>query len=47
MRDRDGRVARRSVRREESMRSDSGSEGGAAVVTAQGSAVSSEFETDF
>lgn len=46
MRDRDGRMARRAVRKEESTRSDSGSEGRAAVVMAQGSVMSSDSETD-
>ncbi|KAG6359899.1 hypothetical protein INS49_010952 [Diaporthe citri] len=46
MRDKDGRRARRSIRKEVSLRSDSDAEEGAAVMTPPDSAVSSDFETD-
>ncbi|KAK7740354.1 hypothetical protein SLS63_001557 [Diaporthe eres] len=45
MRDKDGRMTRRSIRKEESLPSDSGAEG-AAVPTPPDSAVSSGSETD-
>ncbi|KAI7782245.1 hypothetical protein LA080_013651 [Diaporthe eres] len=46
VRDKDGRKTRRSIRKAESLRSDSDADGGAVVRTPPDSAKSSNFETD-